>query len=240
VVRRGDSDAAHGPNQETIMSRHSTQFLAALAVACGFAGAAGAQAPAQSATDIAAEVDPKHGGPHRDPPGVFAASLCPPGWAPVPAGVNPALRCLPKDTLPGPRGPRPAAIPPPGCPEGWRPVSPELNPVLRCQPGSLAFARPDAKDQPRPIGCPKGWRPIGRDVNPILRCLPDGIAARPPKDAPARGCPKGWKPVGADVNPMMRCLPDRIAASRRTAPQRIGPDPGEPAQAEGARRSDPR
>ncbi len=222
-------------------SRPVTTLLAALAVATVLGGTASAQVPAQG--DLATPTGPKHGGPHRDPPGALAVFVrCPPGWQRVPQGVNPALRCLPTHLLATMGKPaRTPAGPVPGCPAGWRPVAPELNPVLRCQPVNLAARpRPGAQSPTQPIGCPDGWRRVGRDVNPLLRCLPDSIAAAPPKSAPPPGCPQGWKPVAPGVNPLMRCLPDRMAASGRARPQRTGPDPGEPAQAGATTRPKPR
>jgi len=218
------------------MSRNTTRLLAALAVVSGLIGAARAQTPTQDgAPELAAEVKPQHGGPHRDPPGAQTKIRCPQGWSRVSPGVNPALRCLPDHLVAPSSGPVRIAAPPPGCPGGWRAVAPELNPVLRCQPVNLVLVQPGGKGPKPPVGCPAGWRPVAPNVNPILRCLPDQIAATPPpgtdQAAPPPGCPTGWKPVPPNINPLMRCLPDRITASTGTQPQRVGPDPGEPAQA---------
>lgn len=214
------------------MSKTTNRLAAALMAVSGVIGTAGAQAPAQVG-EIAAEVKPKHGGPHPDPPGVQAAFRCPQGWKHVPPGVNPALRCLP-DHLVAPSKGRVATLSvQPNCPAGWQPVAPELNPVLRCRPANLLALRTEVRGPNPPIGCPAGWRRVPADVNPILRCLPDGIAATPPPDADRvpPGCPKGWKQVSAEVDPLMRCLPGRIATRKDVLPRRTGPDPGEPAQA---------
>lgn len=156
------------------------------------------------------------------------ASACPAGWAPVPAGVNPALRCLPRSLIASLPRQRASASPPRGCPSGWKPVSSTLNPVLRCLPDGAADAvAPRAAD---PSGCPAGWTAVPPGVNPLLRCLPDNIAALASSSragAPS-GCPTGWKPVEEGVNPVMRCLPGSIGTIN--PPQKGGPGTGDPGQ----------
>jgi hypothetical protein len=153
---------------------------------------------------------------------------CPSGWAPVPAGVNPALRCLPQNmiaALPAqPTGGPPSTT----CPNGWRPVPPEVNPVLRCLPDRRTSGREPAGG--KPAGCPAGWTSVPPGVNPLLRCLPANIAplARPQGVAPT-GCPKGWKPVPHGMNPLMRCVPGSIRAPGND-PLEGGPGTGDPGQ----------
>lgn len=149
------------------------------------------------------------------------AATCPTGWKPVPAGVDPALRCLPDHIVATPApGNRRVGSQPSGCPEGWELVAAEVNPILRCQPGRQH--RQGSGLPPR--GCPDGWKPVSASVHPALRCLPAHIAATP---APGRravgpqpiGCPEGWQSVPADVNPILRCLPSNEAVPMRTGTQ---------------------
>lgn len=155
-------------------------------------------------------------------------SACPAGWAPVPAGVNPALRCLPRSLIASLPPQRASASPPRGCPSGWKPVSSTLNPVLRCLPDDLAAA--DAPRATDPSGCPAGWTVVPPGVNPLLRCLPDNIAAlaSSARAGASSGCPTGWKPVEAGVNPVMRCLPGSVGTI--SPPQKGGPGTGDPGQ----------
>lgn len=157
------------------------------------------------------------------------ASLCPAGWAPVPAGVNPALRCLPQSIIAAlPRQPR-ASSPQRGCPSGWQPVSSTVNPVLRCQPGRLTAA--DAPRAANPSGCPAGWTIVPPGVNPLLRCLPDNIAALASSSGPVApaGCPTGWNRVEPGINPLMRCLPGSVG-TLAPGPLQTGPGTGDPGQ----------
>ncbi|MDQ3287319.1 MAG: hypothetical protein M3Q42_03480 [Pseudomonadota bacterium] len=156
------------------------------------------------------------------------ASQCPAEWAPVPAGVNPALRCLPSAliaSLPEQQSP-----PARGCPSGWQPVSSSVNPVLRCLPARLTIDQGTRAGSAS--GCPAGWTTVAPGVNPLLRCLPDDIAAIASRSRSQRAasseCPKGWKPVAPGVNPVMRCVPGTIAMN--LAPLQGGPGTGDPGQ----------
>ena len=156
------------------------------------------------------------------------ASVCPAGWAPVPEGVNPALRCLPRALIASLPRQRDSASPRRGFPSGWEPVSSTLNPVLRCQPVRLAATA--ATRGADPGVCPAGWTTVPAGVNPLLRCLPDNIAALAARSQAlaTSGCPTGWKPVDPGVNPLMRCLPGKIGTI--VPPQMGGPGTGDPGQ----------
>ena len=195
------------PSRRLPRTAASTLALALVAAFAGLPGAASAQgAPA---------------------PG----TQCPAGWALVPPGVNPALRCLPQSliaSLPPQSGAPAGPANPNACPTGWRPVAPEVNPVLRCQPDRRSSGHEPAAG--KPTGCPAGWTRVPLGVNPLLQCLPANIAplARP-QDGAATGCPQGWKPVEPGVNPLMRCLPGSVLAPVAD-PLQGGPGTGDPGQ----------
>lgn len=199
--------ASPGLPARRVLHATAPALVLALAALAGMPGAASAQAA---------------------PP---AGTQCPAGWAPVPPGVNPALRCLPQSliaSLPPQSGAPDGPANPNACPAGWRPVAPEVNPVLRCQPDRRSSGKAPAEG--KPAGCPAGWTTVPPGVNPVLRCLPANIAplARPQRAAPT-GCPKGWKPVEPGMNPLMRCVPGSVAQPG-VDPLPGGPGTGDPGQ----------
>lgn len=154
---------------------------------------------------------------------------CPAGWVSAPAGVNPALRCLPQSLvaeLPNKSAPPAKA---PACPSGWQAVSPAVNPILHCQP-QVVRPKPGAPAAAKTDSCPTGWTPVAATVNPLLRCLPEELAAFMPKPLASTRpptCPTGWKAVMPGSHPLMRCLPVTAPAPE---PMQGGPGTGDPGQ----------